>query len=296
MIPKISVVVVSDYDFGKTWDCEQQILLALSKQDISHPFEIILVENSDQSASIPAKIREIANLKIVFTDLTDSSSMKDFGVQQAVGELIAVIEADCIPNQQWLRLLYEFLNGSFYHVVSGRTVYGNDSTWKRVLTVMDRSFDVKPEAGATEHISNNGALYRRKLLEAFPYPKTATPFLSSRERLDRIRQTPCAFGFEPRAIMTHAIGGLEFLNDFRRNTGYADMMCHPTQNYTQIPKLMLERFRREVRDCLREGPRYLRWYDWPLLIFLQILVPFLTVPGMIDALRKVKKIPGSAYH
>jgi len=54
--------------------------------------------------------------------------------------------------------------------------------WRRCLSLVDRAFDDFRRARLTPHVSNNGALYRRHVLERFPYPEAATPFLSSRLR------------------------------------------------------------------------------------------------------------------
>lgn len=95
--------------------------------------------------------------------------------------------------------------------------------------------------------------------------------------------------------MRHAIGGLSFIQDFRRNTGYADMMEYSRRKYSTIPRILWERFKREFSDCRRLGPNYLKWYDWPLMMFLLIIVRFFEIPGMFDAIKGKKHIPNSAF-
>ena len=132
-------------------------------------------------------------------------------------------------------------------------------------------------------------------LEKFPYPDAISPFQSSRMRIKNLREAGHKFYFEPKAVMQHAIGGIHFVQDFRRNTGYADMMGHPVKKSSEIPELLWKRFKDECSDSLRLGPQYLKWYDWPLLTFFSVIVPFLGIPGMQDAIKERENIPHSSY-
>jgi hypothetical protein len=294
----LSVIVVSDYQAGeeKSWEDEISILEALSNQDFEEPFEVFLIENIAFEHSIPNKVLDaFKGLQVIFSKSHKSSVLKNMGAKCVTTDFVAVMEADCIPSPKWLSVMCCCLKeNKEYSIASGKTTYGSETTWKRVLSLLDRSFDNLEEAGQTPHISNNGAIYRREVLQNFPYSKSATPFLSSRLRINRLLRRGHKFYFEPRAIMHHAIGGLGFIVDFRRNTGYADMMCHADKKITQIPFVMKNRFVREVADCLRLS-KNLKWYDWPLAITLQLIVPFLGIPGMFDALIKRPQVANSSY-
>jgi hypothetical protein len=295
----ISVVIVSDYEAEsqKTWKDEKRILRFLAQQDLKESFEVILVENHKACSSIPDELYQIyPHIRIVFTDEDQSAKLKDNGVRQSTTEFIAVLEADCLPNPEWLSSLYSALKlNKDFAVASGRTTYGDETMYQRCLSLLDRSFDNPGQSGETLHISNNGALYRRSILVKFLYPEAITPFQSSRMRIKNLREAGHKFYFEPKAVMRHAIGGLDFIQDFRRNTGYADMMEHSLKKQSEIPKLLWKRFTDECSDSLRLGPRYLNWYDWPLLLFLSLVVPFLGIPGMLDAIHERENIPHSSY-
>jgi hypothetical protein len=295
----ISIVVVSDYEAEseKTWKDEVRILRFLADQKIEDAFEVILVENTAAGNSVPEELYQIyPHLKIVFSNESQSAKLKDDGIKHSNADFIAVLEADCLPNAEWLNSLYSTLQrNEAFAIASGRTTYGDETMYHRCLSLLDRSFDNLGYSGETDHISNNGALYRRSILEKFPYPEAVSPFQSSRMRIRNFRQDGHKFYFEPKAVMRHAIGGIHFIKDFRRNTGYADMMEHSPRKVSEIPKLLWKRFKMEYSDCLRLGPQYLKWYDWPLLILLSVFVPFLGIPGMLDAVNERKNIPHSSY-
>ena len=297
--PSVSIVVVSDYEEcdKKTWKEERLILAALAQQDFEELLEIFLIQNNEFGEIVPDFLFEIIpGLKTVYSDECQSAKLKDYGVQKTTTEYVAVVEADCVPCREWVRVLVSVLRSKKnISVVSGRTTYGQDTMFKRSLSLTDRGFDDLGESGLTHVVSNNGALYRRSVLEQFAYPDAITPFLSARLRNQLMREAGHQFYFERRAVMEHAIGGWDFVRDFRRNSGYADLMGHGKIQYSAIPKLLCVRLVNEVRDFRRLGSQYLRWYDWPLAIFLLILARFLEVPGMFDAIYRRNNIPRSSY-
>jgi len=295
----LSVVIVSDYEPGavKTWEDERRILKAMAEQDIQEPFGIILVENDGARESLPTDLSGICpDVCIVFSGESRSARLKDHGVTHTSTDFVAVLEADCRPNREWLRVLTGALHRhADAGIASGRTTYGDETMYRRCLSLVDRSFDDLGHAGETPFVSNNGAVYRRTLLVRFPYPDAATPFQSARMRMRSMREAGIRFRFEPEAVMRHAIGGWAFLCDVRRHTGYADMTMHSKRSAREIPHLLWRRLRDQYWAARRVGSRYLRWYDWPFYAILLGVTRLLEIPGMLDAVRARRDIPHSAY-
>jgi hypothetical protein len=296
----VSVVIVSDFERTdrKTWHDEIEVLKAFAAQDFDEPFELIVVENSRFADAVPASLASIApRTRVVFTDESQSARLKDFGVRQCRGELIAVIEADCLPNPAWLRTLVGVLRERpDVAVVSGRTWYGDRTPYRRCLNLLHRAFDDYGRPSASSFISNNGALYRRPVLEAFPYPEAITPFLSSRLRNRRLLEAGHTCFFHPEARMLHAIGGLPFLFDVHRNVGYSDIMQAPRgPTIGAMLPVLLQRTKREDRDRRRLGDSYLKGSDRWLLPFLQLIGRCFEAVGMVDAIVGRRSIPHSAY-
>ncbi len=300
MEPAISVIIVSDFELTdqKTWHDEIEVLKAFAAQDFDEPFELIVVENSRFADAVPAILDRIApHTRVVFTDQTQSARLKDYGIRQCRGDLVAVIEADCLPNPAWLRTLVGVLRERpEVDVVSGRTWYGDQTLYRRCLNLMHRAFDDYGRPSASRFISNNGALYRRPVLEAFPYPEAITPFLSSRLRNRHLLEAGHSFFFHPEARMLHAIGGLPFLFDVHRNVGYSDMMQAPHgPSIGSILRVLLQRTKREGSDLRRLGDGYLKRFDRLLLPLFQLVGRCFETVGMLDAIVRRRSIPHSAY-
>jgi hypothetical protein len=225
--------------------------------------------------------------QIVYFDSERSAQLKDYGVSLCTTEWVAVLEADAAPEPGWLRALLDAAAAHpDYDVFTGRTYYGADSSWKRALNVLDRSFDDPGSSRATCHISNNGALYRTDVLRRFPYPDAGSPFLSSRMRNHRIFQAGHRAYFERKALTRHAIGGLDFVMEFRRHTGFADMLSGGSPSLAKIPLHLAWRIRKELGSIVRVHRDYLYWYDWPLVLALFCFARVPETLGMLTALSE----------
>jgi hypothetical protein len=305
--PRVSVVIASDFESNeKTWQDEWACITSFKEQDFSEEVEIILAVNEAFKSQLPPEFYQITpQLKVYFFSAQRSSELKDLGVQKSTGDLVAVVEADCIALPNWLRCLVQVLDEHpEIEIASGRTVYGFDSILKRSLSLLDRAFMDTGKLGRVRHVCNNGALYRREVLNQFPYADQDNPFVSARIRTQEMIQSGCKFFFVPEAIMQHAFGGWSFLGDERRNIGHSDTLMYLMYNNPNcvswiklipIAQILLERLKNEFLDCRRVGKNYLFWYDWPVAIALLLVLRFLEIPGIMDAFKGLSKPSTTAY-
>jgi len=299
-LQEVSVIVVSDYNGvhsnHKSWADQRHILTTLANQDFKEPFDVVLVENDAFRDAVPSDLKTIIpNLKIFFSPCTRSAELKDYGVSLTSSPFVAVLEADCVLNVEWLRVLVEVLRQYPYvAAVSGKTIYGTSNLWQRSFSLLDRAYMDLGHLGLTKNLSNNSALYRRELLEQYPYPQAGSPFVSASLRLKDIGRNGHVLFFEPRAVVIHAFGW-KLEQDLRRNIGFLHMTMVAKKQLSIIPKILMKNLWREACHCKRIGGKYLRWFDWPVALVLLVLVRFLEIPGMIHALRKKETVPGTSY-
>lgn len=98
--PIISVVVPAYNEENFVGDC----LDCLKAQDFTHPFEIILIDNSSQDKT--AEIAQKKKVKVVKESQKGVIFALSTGVKHAQAPLIAFTDADCRPHPQWLSGLY----------------------------------------------------------------------------------------------------------------------------------------------------------------------------------------------
>jgi hypothetical protein len=229
-----------------------------------------------------------------FDAAVGSAALKDAALKHCRGELIAVVEADCLPEPGWLsRLVARFDADPALEVVSGRTHYGDGSAILRVMALLDRGFVEERKGGRFVHVANNGALYRRHVLERYRYPDDANPFVSAELRLKAMLRDGVRIGFEEDALMRHAYGGRAFVADVRRNKGYqaARIILHRRSAAARFSALGLAlralraRVRHDLRVVRSAGAGYLRAGDWPLLWLMFFAVRAPEFMGALSAWR-----------
>ncbi|HEY4612973.1 MAG TPA: glycosyltransferase family A protein, partial [Bacteroidota bacterium] len=177
--PAVSVVIVSDYASGGTtaWNDVRATLRALAIQNFKEPVEFILSENTEYKKQIPRDLTKILpSLKTILSSAASSYGLKNEGVRAAAADIVALIDADCVPGADWLQRLVDVMrNNPSVAAVSGRTTYAGRNFLERAMALLSRSYLDPGRAGSTRYISNNNAAYRRTVYLAHPLPIGVSP-------------------------------------------------------------------------------------------------------------------------
>lgn len=282
----VTLVLVSDYEPGKkSWEDELAALDAYLGDPSGVPDEVLIME-AGSGAGGPAKIpEEIAALsprvRVCFAGTTSSAKLMDAALPHCRHDLIAVAEADCLPLPGWLAALTdEIQREETYAAVSGRTTYQGDTSFMRVLSLLDRGYMEVPHSQGYINVCNNGAIYRKELLEKHRYPvDEISPFVSAELRQMEMLRAGARFGVRPDAVMYHAYGGLEFIYDVRRNKGYqAAIIISKGQQRGRL-RTVLAAVKRTIKDdwktVRKTSDQFIRRSDWPLLLvtFVAVRIP-----------------------
>jgi hypothetical protein len=283
----ISLIVVSDY-LSDDGDGElRQSLQAYLHDRAGVPAEIIVMLPAGSTFSYGVDAGE-PSVVIVTHDSDESSQLKDAALPYCHHPLIAVVEADCLPQPGWMATLHKALDENpAVAAVSGRTSYGNGSMMKRVMSLLDRGFiECRDRHGKVIHVSSNGAIYRRALLERYRFQPGQGPFVSAHIRQDAMNEDDVALAVDPRAVSIHAYEGLGFIWDVRCNKGYqfALMKLRKRSDRSRMGlavSAVMASFRENRRTIDAVGDQFCHAADWPLLWLMMLAV---RVPEFVGAL------------
>ena len=210
MNPDVSVVILADYAPGDagTYNGLRAALRGLANQSFIGAAEFILVESDCLRDRLPGDLTAVLPaLRTVFSGAQDSFSLRNIGVRHATGDIVAFLDADCVPERDWLaRLVAAFDRKKNIAAVSGRTTYGEGSLLKRTLALFSRAYVDRGDAGEVRQISNNNAAYRRSILVSHPFPSGVSPFIAALQA-GAIMSAGGRLWFEPRARGVPAYGG-----------------------------------------------------------------------------------------
>jgi hypothetical protein len=298
--PSVSVVVVCDYAAGtpEGWEASRKSLKALAAQDFAEKAEFILCESDEFQDQLPADLTGLLpGLRILFVRGKSSYELKNAAVEAASGDLIAMIDADCVPRTDWLRLLVDSLRKyPRAAAVSGKTTYSGNSLSVRMNCLLGRAFVDPGGAGLTQLISDNNAGFRRSAYLAHPLPLHVAGFTGFMQSREMLRQGYELY-FDAGIGVEHEFEGWSMEADIRRNRGHAAIktrLLDRSLPYAWAARLgplgmapmLASKILNSWRDCLRCGPAYgIRWYEVPLVMMGSVGVSLLEAPGMLAAFQ-----------
>ena len=301
MKPAVTVVTLTDFEVGtpRAWDDLRRTLRGLAQQDFQESAEFFLLEDERLKDQIPVDLTEILpQLRIELSKNSLQYDLKSEAARLGTAEIVVLLDADCVPVPEWLRLLVEAMRTHpEVSVVSGKTRYAGKTFLERACGVLCRAYVDRKNSDYTRYISNNNAAFRRAVLKKHPLPTRAGPF-SSKLHAESIMRDGWKLWFEPWASVTHAFDGWSMENDIRRHTGYAIITVRQLDRrlshawmvrfgYLSIPLITLARI---VESWVR-GVRFyrsyeIRWYELPLVLDLAVILHMMEIPGMISAVQR----------
>ena len=307
--PRLSVIVVSDYAAGeeKSWEDLRRALRAWVDQEGVPAEEFILVESSRFKGQIPNDVLGmVPNMTILYIDAESSYELKNRAVEAATGDWLAIVDADCIPQRSWLRMLHAAMaEHPDVVAVSAKTMYPGLSRMERVLGLLSRSYLDPGRRGPTRFISGNAACFRREVYRRHPLPVGLGAF-ASRIQSEAFLRDGATLLFDPELVVVHDFEGWPMERDIRRNHGYSTVITRLRDDrlpYARlvragviaIPLIVAGKTLDSVRDCLRCFRYYnVKTYELPLALALTVVTHVLEIPGMLAAYRG-QTIGATAY-
>ncbi|MGX9142729.1 glycosyltransferase [Mesorhizobium sp. 128a] len=289
----VSLVIVSDYLTPDGDDELRRAVRAYAQDARGVPGEIIIMLPHGHASSIEAELSgkpafSCPSVIVATHDSDESSQLKDAALAYCSHDLVAVVEADCLTRPGWLAILYEaFERNPKIDAVSGRTIYDQDTMMMRVMSLLDRGFiERRNRNGQIIHVSNNGALYRRSVLERHRFEADHGPFVSSHLRQHEMLKDGVAMEVATEAVSIHAYEGLGFIWDVRRNKGYQfarmDLLSKGRCSRLGLAcRAVRTSFKENQQTAQAVGTAFCRWTDWPLFWAMMLLV---RIPEFIGAL------------
>lgn len=304
-----SVVIVSDYVSGhaKEWVDLRTMMTALAAQDKAEALEFIYVEQPELAQAFPGDLLTLLpRFRVVTDSATSSYGLRNAGVRAATTPWVAMLDADCIPGDNWLQAVSATIRAnSSATVISGRTNYPRNSTLERMLALLSRAYVDRGTAGPTDFIAAHQCVFQRAAYLECPLPDGAGVY-SALIQSEQMRRQGLLLWFDPALRCTHNYEGWPMERDIRRNTGHCTVFVRqkdPSLPYSwliglgpvAIPAIVAGKIWRNWMDCLRCGKYFgIGWLELPLALGLAVWVNLLEIGGMWSAFRG-RLIKDTAY-
>ena len=163
-------VIIPSYNSESTI---QKCLDSLINQSYGGEYEIILVDSSvDSTPQIVSS--QYPRIKLThFDKKTDPGTARNIGIEESKGDLIALIDSDCVAAHDWLEKI-DWTHKSHYNIVGGVVNNGNANddivAWAGYIAEFR---DFLPEQPKREvmHIPTCNISYKKDIFTKFGYFK-----------------------------------------------------------------------------------------------------------------------------
>jgi GT2 family glycosyltransferase len=192
-----------------------RLLRALEAQDMSEPFEVIVVDDhsrDDTLQRLRSETVESFSLKVLASATnTGPAGARNKGWRAASGTYVAFVDDDCVPDPGWLAALTKGLEGA--DVAIGRTKPPDDQLHR--IGPFSSYLDIAHD----QSFSTCNIAYKRVVLETMGGFDEAGFIWPNGEDSDLgLRATKAGFQdhYVPDALVWHDVGASEFKPHFAR--------------------------------------------------------------------------------
>ena len=199
---------------GSLADDLRGTLDALARQTVA-PDEVVIVLDDLVDARAAAEVRRrYPHAKMAASKESNYFAAKNAGAAAATGAIVALLDSDCVPDDDWLEMLLSRLTPEV-DGVAGRTRYTGRSLPARTFSVVDFSFVLEQESGTSTGWNLNNLALRRDLFLAHPLDPRIRRNGGCYFLFNQLRAAGARVVYEPRARTSHGFAGA--LNLFKKH-------------------------------------------------------------------------------
>ncbi|MCA1567052.1 MAG: glycosyltransferase [Acidobacteria bacterium] len=209
--PLVSVVIETvtareDGAAGPLADDLAATLDALGRQ--TYPQEliepIVVIDGEVADADAAELRRRYPLVKFVNSPASNYFAAKNAGASAAAGDIVALLDSDCVPQAGWLEaLLAPFVPG--VAAVGGRTRYAGGSWTALTFSIPDFAYTLAEENGVASGFVINNVAFRREVLLAHPFEARIRRDGGCYLLFHQLSAEGARVLTEPRAVVEHAL-------------------------------------------------------------------------------------------
>ena len=211
-----------------------QVLAAIRAQDFDLSQVEILVVGLDG----PGLVQTDKLVRLVSTHVPVPPAVaRNLGVQEAKGDILCFLDADCIPDRHWLSILMSRYNEKDVNIVGGGVRFLTSNYWTLADNIATFSpyLDTAP-AGTREQLPSLNLSLRREVWETVGpfderYPRPAG---EDADWTIRARLSGYSLNFEPRAFVVHCPIRSTFRDLWAHAVGFGTYSTKVDKRYQEI--------------------------------------------------------------
>jgi cellulose synthase/poly-beta-1,6-N-acetylglucosamine synthase-like glycosyltransferase len=164
---------------------------------------IIVVDGEVADADVGELCRRYPSVKVVSSQVSNYFAAKNAGVAAAAGDIVALLDSDCVPVPEWLEALVKPFAPDVAGV-AGRSRYSGTSWGVRTFSVPALGYILEEEGGDASGFNLSNVAFRRAALLARPFEERIRRNGGCYLLFHQLRAEGARILYEPRAAVEHA--------------------------------------------------------------------------------------------
>jgi len=298
----ISVVVETFNAIPESAIDLRQVLDRLCAQTCAHEIlEIIVVVDSRDVQLFRSLEDDYPTVRLVSVENTTYYSMKVHGINAAHGQIIALLDCDCLPTEHWAEAIITSIDDGADMVV-GKTQYADTAWYSRPFNFFSFGHIHNDDRGDANAFNPNNVAFTRQIVQSriFVDDPRRRRSCAANVLMARIKQLGFKPVYNPSQKVTHNNYGLAYHLSNRIRSGHEAVRFCQIDDDGVLAEKKYERLgllapfvfalRRLIHDfrCLTTTRHdcTLAWYETPFYAGLCVVIRMIEiVPGIVTVLK-----------
>lgn len=295
MTPALSIVIET---YNATPESEiqlQDVLAGLSRQSIDRDEMEIMVVIDERNRELADFVRRIEPAAIVVpTSDPTYYGMKRTGIKEARGDVVALLDSDCLPVKDWAREILSTISRGA-DVVAGKVRFPSDSLFARTFAVFDYGHLRNESDGQAPAFNVSNAGLRREVAHDHPFDPRLTRFGGGTLLGRQLKSLGFKIVYNPAAAAEHTDKGVRKHLLVRFRTGHEAVQLCRFDRDGALAQTKFLRFglaapclfaaQRFVGDCrsilANRDDMEIAWFETPYFVLASLLVRSAEIAGGI---------------
>ncbi len=178
----------------------------IAQQSVAPDEVIIVLDDLVGEATASELQQRYPSARFTSSRASNYFAAKNAGAQAAAGDIVALLDGDCVPAPDWLETLLARLTPEV-DGVAGKTRYAGRSLLARIFSVPDFSYVLEKEGGVSTGMNINNVVIRREVFLQHPFDERIRRNGGCYFLFNQLRTAGVRVDYEPNARTSHAFPG-----------------------------------------------------------------------------------------
>ena len=225
-LPLLSVVVETfNAQPGSAIEIELVLKKIAQQTYPAEKIELIIVIDSKLTQLISFFETNYPKCRLVLIEESHYYHMKYYGLKAAKGDIIAILDSDCIPSLGWAQSIVDKINGGA-DFVAGKTRYSKEAMFSRLFSFFSFGHVFIDSKGKTNTFIPNNAAFKKIIVDNIKYDNRRKRCFGAHLLTQELKKQNYKLEYNPSQVVAHYNYGIRYHITNRFRSGYeAVMLC-----------------------------------------------------------------------